>query len=72
MYGSEVWYGLTEADIRKLEQIDETLLQQILECSNNVPTELLYLELGITRFREIIIMRRLMYLHHILRQPDNS
>ena len=70
--GSEVWYGLTQTETQKLEKVDEMLLRQLLECSNNVPKDLLYLELGILRLRDIIMMRRLMYLHHILHQSNNS
>ena len=70
--GSEVWYGLTLAEIDKLEKIDEMLLRQIFECSSCVPKELLFLELGILSLRYIIMTRRLMYLHHILIQPEES
>ena len=72
LYGSEVWYGITEAEILKLEKVDNLLLRQLFECSSNVPTELLFLELGILRLRDIVTMRRVMYLHHILKQPSNS
>ena len=69
---SEVWYGVTDADIRKLERIDEMLWSNILECSSSVPADLIYLELGLLRIRDIIIIRRIMFLHHIMKQEKES
>ena len=69
---SEVWYGVTLSDIAKLEQVDEMLWINILECSSSIPRELLYLELGILRIRDIIITRRLMFLHHLLHQNKEA
>ena len=72
MSSSEVWYGVTHAEIVKLEQIDEMVWLNILECSSLVPRDLIYLELGILRIRDIIITRRLMFLHHIMKQEKES
>ena len=69
---SEVWYGVTKADLRKLERIDEMLWSNILECSSSVPGDLIYLELGLLRIRDIIITRRIMFLHHIMHQEKES
>ena len=65
---SETWYGVTLVKIVKLEQIDEMLWLNILECSSSTPRDLIYMELGILRIREIIKNRRFMFLHHILKQ----
>ena len=40
---SEVWYGVTQADIEQLEQIDEMWMRNLFKCSQNVPKDLLYL-----------------------------
>ena len=69
---SETWYGLTLAEIVRLEQVDEMLWLNILECSSSVPRNLIYLELGILRIRDIIKTRRFMFLHHILKQNESS
>ena len=63
---------MTEADLRKLERIDEMLWTNILECSSSVPKDLIYLELGLLRVRDIIITRRIMFLHHIMKQEKES
>ena len=65
---SESWYDLREEDFRKLEQCDECLLRIILNCTSQVPYEILYLELAVLPARYIIMLRRVLYLQVILKQ----
>ena len=58
---------MTKQEIDQREQIDEMLLRNLLYCSRNVPKYLLYLEMGC-----IIKERRLMFLHQILQQLEES
>ena len=67
---SEAWYNVTQTDINALEKCDESLIRKILGCSRQVPSELLYLSLGILPIRYLIMIRRIMYLHHILQQRN--
>ena len=69
---SEVWYGVTQAEWEQLEQIDHMLVKNLMDCSSQVPTDLLYLELGILPMRFIAKIRTLLYLHNILQQEENS
>ena len=65
-------YGLTETEIIQLEQMDESLISLILEYTMSVPKEMLYLEVGITPIRYILMSRRLMFYQYILKQPEKS
>ena len=69
---SEVWYGVTQTEIDQLEQVDEMLIRELMNCSSFVPKDLVYLELAIIPIRYIIQTRRLLYLHHILQQDEGS
>ena len=69
---SEVWYHITEWELRKLEQIDESLLRKIFDCSSQVTSEILSLELGLLPVRHIIKMRRVIYFQHILKQRKKN
>ena len=69
---SEAWYGLKTADFENLEQIDEQLLRRILEVGSGCPKEMLYLETGSIPIRFIITYRRLMFLHYILSEDQDS
>ena len=68
----EAWYGLSMADIAQLEQIDESFLRQVLEVGGSCPKEMLYLETGTTPIRYIVKFRRLIFLHYILNEKDDS
>ena len=69
---SEVWYGITQAELERLEQVDEMWMRELMECSRSVPRDLLYLELAIVPIRYVIQIRRLLYLQHILKQKKDS
>ena len=63
---------MTAAEVTELEQMDENLMRLILECPMSVPKEMLYLEMGVTPIRYILMSRRLMFYHYILKQPEES
>ena len=68
----EAWYGLTSADVKHLELVDECLLRKILRAPSTTPKCMLYLETGCTPISFIITSRRLMFLHYILKEDRNS
>ena len=72
LLNSEVWYGLSVTDIEQLEQVDQALLKMILEAPSSTPKVSLYLEMGCVPIRFIIKSRRIMFLHYILNQNENS
>ena len=72
LLNSEAWYGLTVADVEQLEIVDQALLKKILDAPCSTPSPSLYLELGCLPIRFIIKTRRLMFLHYILNQEEDS
>ena len=72
LLNSEVWYGLTLTDIEQLEVVDQFLLKRILEAPSSSPRVSLYLEMGCLPIRFIIKSRRIMFLHYILNQKQDS
>ena len=69
---SEAWYNITSAELELLETVDLMLLRGVLKTPKSTPKEMLYLELGLTPFREIIRKKRLLFLHYILNQDKDS
>ena len=69
---SEVWYGTIQAELDKLEQVDEMWIREVMDCSSSVPKDLLYLELSILPIRYVIQIRRFLYFQHILKQKEDS
>ena len=68
----EASYGLTLDQIEKLEKCDEQLIRTVLECPFSTPKEMLYLEMGVTPIRFLIMARRLMFHQYILKEDDDS
>ena len=68
----ESWYNITQAEMYTLMYPDKMLLQKVFEVPKTVPTEMLFLELGIYPINFIIIQRRLAYFQHILKQKETS
>ena len=67
LFTSETWSGVQEAQIRRLEQVDEALLRSLLYSAHSkVALEFLHLESGTLKFRHILSMNRMMYHHHLL------
>ena len=68
----EVWYGLTEKEVAKLEEVDRLLLRQIFQVASTCPIEALYLELGCVPIGLIIKARRIKYLHHLATRDEHE
>ena len=72
LFNSEAWYNLTCAELDLLETIDLSLLRQLLKAPKGTPKEMLYLELGLVPFRDLIRGRRLSFLYYIVNEDSNS
>ena len=54
LFNSEAWYNVTNSELDLLETVDLMLLRGILKVPKSTPKEMLFLELGVVPFREII------------------
>ena len=72
LFNSEAWYNVTNKELDLLETTDLSLLRQLLKAPKGTPKEMFYLELGIIPFRDIMIGRRLNFLHKILNEDPKS
>ena len=72
LLNTEAWYNLTKPELNLLETIDIQFLRSILKAPKCTPKEMLFLELGVVPFKQLIMKRRILYLHHILNENENS
>ena len=72
LLNSEAWVNYTNKDVRILEQCDEILLSNILDCESNTSNAIKYLELGILPICYEIMKRKLAFLQYILLQDENA
>ena len=66
LFSADVWYDVSEQNLRSLEQIDESLLRKILQAHSKTAIEALYLELGCLPIRFHLMSRRVNFLHLLL------
>ena len=63
----ESWYTITESEILELESLDLTFFRTLFEVPHTVPTASLFLETGSYSIRTILKVRRVIYLHYLLK-----
>ena len=69
---SEAWYNVTNSELELLESVDLRFLRSLLKAPRATPKEMIYLELGCVPLRELIIKRRILFLHYILNESESS
>ena len=72
LFNCEAWYNITNSEMELLETVDLMLLRGVLDAPQSTPKEMLFLELGVVPFREIVRQRRLGFLYYILHQNKDS
>ena len=65
-------YNLKEIEIRHIERIEESYLRKVLNTTRGCPIVQLYLEMGHTPARVEIQKSRLLFMHYILQQTEDS
>ena len=64
---SESWYGLSKSEVTQLEKVDLEFFRALFSVPGTVPTAGIYLETGCYRIGTIIKVRRLNFLHAMMR-----
>ena len=63
---SDVWYGVRNKEYEELEEVDKTLLRNILGAPSSSCVESLYLELGLIPIPILFKARRIVYYHYLV------
>ena len=69
---TETWYGVSDQQYSKLEQIDEMFMTKIFELPKSVPKLSLYAECGRIPLRFVIQKKRLMFWWDIMNKDENE
>jgi hypothetical protein len=72
LFTAETWSGLKENQLKRLEQVDSSLLRSLMKCHSKTPIEFLHMESGTWKLRHILTLNRMMYHHHILTTDKNE
>ena len=69
---AEIWYSITENEIKEFEKLDKQLIRKFLKVPICTPHEALYLEFGIIPIGIIVKARRINYLHYLINRNPNE
>ena len=72
IYSSEAWSKISDAEMVRLEQVDMALLLSLAEGHSKTSRAFVLLEFGVQKVRHIIMIRRLMYHHHLVTRPNDE
>ena len=66
LFTAETWSGVREADLVRLEQVDQALMNSLVSGHSKCPREFAYLETGTLKLSHILTINRMMYHHHLI------
>ena len=72
LLNSEAWNNVSKKDVHELTIIDNAMVRSIWGCPAYTSVPMMFLELGIIPLKVILMQRRMMYLHYILQQKEES
>ena len=72
LFSSEAWYYLTNKQMETLEYADAKYFQICFQSGDKTVREAYYIETGKMRIKHVIVKRRFMFLHNILRREDSD
>ena len=75
LFNSEAWSNVADTDMEKLEVVDRAALRALIGGQkggghSKCPKAFYYLEFGVMMVKHMVMIRRLMYHHHILSRED--
>ena len=70
LFNSEAWSNVADSDMERLEQVDTAGLKDLVAGHSKCSKAFVYLEFGALMIRHIVMIRRLMYHHHIMNRDD--
>ena len=72
LFNCEAWSSTPDKDIKRLEQVDVGALKALVAGHSKCPTAFYFLEFGTLMIKHKVMIKRLMYHHHILSRDDNE
>ena len=72
MTNAEVWYNVSDSEVREFENLDKLFFKKLLGVPNSTPGEAYCLEFGVLPLGVILKARRINYLHSILKGDKNG
>jgi hypothetical protein len=72
IYSTEAWSRISDTEVTRLEQVDFALLRSLVEAHSKCSKAFILLEFGVISFSYLIMIRRIMYHHHIIGRNNDE
>ena len=72
LFSAEAWSNVTDKDIKRLEQVDSSLLNSLVKGHSKTTVVFHHLESGTMMLRHMLMVNRLMYHHHLLTRGEKE
>ena len=72
IYSAEACSKLSDREINRLEQVDMALLWGLVEAPSKCSKAFILLEFGVLSFRHLIMIRRIMFQHHLVNRDNKE
>ena len=72
LFTAEAWHNVTDQDLKRLEQVDISLLRGIMNSHSKSANVFHYLETGSLMLRHLLTINRLMYHQHLLTRNSSE
>ena len=72
LFNAETWVSISKSTLDELEDIQKRFYRCILSVGAGCPTPSLYIETGGMLMRNRILLRKLLFLHHLATLPETS
>ena len=72
LFSAEAWSDVTDKDVKRLEQVDSSLLKSLVKGHSKTPVVFHHLESGTIMLRHMLMVNRLMYHHHLLSRGEEE
>ena len=72
LWSAEAWSDVKEKELKRLEQVDSHFLRLLIGGHSKCPTVFLHLETGTLKLGHMLVIKRLLYLKHILSVNDEE
>ena len=72
IYSTEAWSSISDKELTRMEQVDMACLRSLVKGHSKCSVAFITHEFGLLQLRHRIMIRRMMYHHHILSRNDEE
>ena len=72
IFSTESWSKVSDTELRRLEQVDISMLRNLVDAHSKCNKAFVLLEFGVITVSHLIMIRRMMYHHHMISRDNKE